>query len=76
MSNFIECNNKHLSRYQFDEDNIRKNFPDAEQVIDKFHVKKVLTDALDKVRKQEQKDMKGKKELFAITSMSKNSIGK
>lgn len=34
-------------------------------MIDKFHVKKVLTDAMDQVRKQEQKDMKGKKELFA-----------
>lgn len=44
---------------------IRKNFPDAEQVIDKFHVKKVLTDAMDQVRKQEQKDTKDKKDLFA-----------
>ena len=44
---------------------IKENFPQAEQVIDKFHVKKVLTDAMEKVRKQEQKSSKCKKELFA-----------
>ena len=43
---------------------VRENFPDAEQIIDKFHVKKVLTDALDKVRKQEQKETNNKKDLF------------
>ena len=43
---------------------VRENFPDAEQIIDKFHVKKVLIDALDKVRKQEQKETNNKKELF------------
>ena len=40
---------------------VRENFPDAEQIIDKFHVKKVLTDTLDKVRKQEQKETNNKK---------------
>ena len=43
---------------------VRENFPDAEQIIDKFHVKKVLTNALDKVRKQEQKGTNNKKDLF------------
>lgn len=43
---------------------VRENFPDAEQIIDKFHVKKVLTDALDKVRKQEQKETNNRKDLF------------
>lgn len=43
---------------------VRENFPNAEQIIDKFHVKKVLTDALDIVRKQEQKETDNKKELF------------
>ena len=44
---------------------VRESFPDAEQIIDKFHVKKVLTDALDKVRKQEQKETNNKKDLFS-----------
>jgi transposase len=39
-------------------------FPNAENVIDKFHVKKVLIDALDEVRKTEQKTVDDKKELF------------
>ena len=43
---------------------IKENFPQAEQIIDKFHVKKVLTDALDAVRKQEQKETDNKKDLF------------
>ena len=43
---------------------VRENFSDAEQIIDKFHVKKVLIDALDKVRKQEQKETNNKKDLF------------
>lgn len=43
---------------------VKENFPKAEQIIDKFHVKKVLTDALDEVRKQEQKEAANKKELF------------
>ena len=43
---------------------VRENFPDAEQIIDKFHVKNVLTDALDKVRKQEQKETNNRKDLF------------
>ena len=43
---------------------IEENFPNAENIIDKFHVKKVLIDALDEVRKAEQKDVSDKKELF------------
>ena len=43
---------------------VKKNFPNAEQVIDKFHVKQVLTKALDEVRKQEQKETNNKKKLF------------
>ena len=43
---------------------IEENFPNAETIIDKFHVKKVLIDALDKVRKGEQKTVADKKDLF------------
>jgi transposase len=43
---------------------IEDNFPNAESVIDKFHVKKGLIDALDKVRKEEQKASRSKKKLF------------
>jgi transposase len=43
---------------------IEENFPNAENIIDKFHVKKVLIDALDEVRKAEQKMVTDKKELF------------
>ena len=43
---------------------IADNFPKAENIIDKFHVKKVLIDALDEVRKAEQKAVSDKKELF------------
>jgi transposase len=43
---------------------IANNFPNAANIIDKFHVKKVLIDALDEVRKSEQKTLTDKKELF------------
>src|SRR5215469_1614730 len=43
---------------------IEENFPNAETIIDKFHVKKVLIDALDEVRKAEQKTVSDKRELF------------
>lgn len=43
---------------------IAKNFPNAENIIDKFHVKKVLIDALDEIRKAEQKSVADKKDLF------------
>lgn len=43
---------------------IEANFPNAETVIDKFHVKKVLIDALDEVRKNEQKTVADKQGLF------------
>jgi transposase len=43
---------------------IADNFPNAENIIDKFHIKKVLIDALDEVRKAEQKTVADKKSLF------------
>ena len=43
---------------------IEENFPNAEAIIDKFHVKKVLIDALDEVRKAEQKNAAQRLELF------------
>lgn len=43
---------------------IEANFPNAENIIDKFHIKKVLIDALDEVRKAEQKSVADKKDLF------------
>lgn len=43
---------------------IAENFPNALSVIDKFHVKQVLTKALDKVRKEEQKASAFKQALF------------
>lgn len=43
---------------------IEKNFPNAETVIDKFHVKKLFIDALDNVRKAEQKAASDKRNLF------------
>ena len=43
---------------------IKENFPCATSVIDKFHVKQVLTKALDKVRKEEQKTSQTKQVLF------------
>ena len=43
---------------------IAANFPKAVSVIDKFHVKKALLDALDEVRKAEQRKTSSKQELF------------
>lgn len=43
---------------------VKENFPVAEQVIDKFHVKQVLTKALDEVHKNEQRETDDKKFLF------------
>ena len=43
---------------------VKKYFPLAEQVIDKFHVKQVLTKAMDEVRKNEQREANDKKTLF------------
>lgn len=43
---------------------VKENFPNAEQIIDKFHVKQVLIKALDEVRKQEQRATDDKKKLF------------
>ena len=43
---------------------IEENFPNAENIIDKFHVKKVLIDALDDVRKTEQKTVSDRRDLF------------
>lgn len=43
---------------------IARNFPHAEHTIDKFHVKQILTAALDEVRKEEQKTVEDKRGLF------------
>lgn len=43
---------------------IAENFPNAVSVIDKFHVKQVLINALDAVRKEEQHTALSKVELF------------
>ena len=44
---------------------IKENFPNAINIIDKFHAKKIMIDALDAVRKEEQSQAgKGKVELF------------
>ena len=43
---------------------IAENFPNASHIIDKFHVKQVVTTAMDEVRKLEQKDADDKKSLF------------
>ena len=43
---------------------IEENFPNAENIIDKFHVKKVLIDAMDEVRKSEQKTVSDRRGLF------------
>ena len=43
---------------------VKEYFPLAEQIIDKFHVKQVLTKALDEVRKNEQREVDDKKTLF------------
>ena len=43
---------------------VKEYFPLAEQVIDKFHVKQVLTNAMDEVRKNEQREADDKKTLF------------
>lgn len=43
---------------------IKENFPNAEQVIDKFHVKQMFMKALDMVRKEEQQATDEKKSLF------------
>jgi transposase len=43
---------------------IEEDFPNAQNIIDKFHVKKELNKALDDVRKAEQQTVKDKKMLF------------
>lgn len=43
---------------------IAETFPHAVNIIDKFHVKKLFIDAMDSVRKAEQKVVRNKKELF------------
>ena len=43
---------------------VKEFFPNAANIIDKFHVKQLLLNALEKVRKEEQKTGKGKQELF------------
>jgi len=43
---------------------IARNFPNAEHTTDKFHVKQILMNALDDVRKEEQKSVADKRGLF------------
>lgn len=43
---------------------IEENFPNASHVIDKFHVKQIVTTAMEEVRKLEQKETDEKKSLF------------
>lgn len=43
---------------------IAQNFKHAVHVIDKFHVKQTVTNAMDDVRKAEQREVEDKKELF------------
>lgn len=43
---------------------IAETFRNAVNIIDKFHVKKLFIDAMESVRKAEQKDVANKKELF------------
>jgi len=43
---------------------IKEHFPNAKQVIDKFHVKQMFLKSLDEVRKQEQANSLDKKSLF------------
>lgn len=43
---------------------IERNFVKAKHIVDKFHIKKLLIDAMDEVRKQEQKGSENKRNLF------------
>jgi len=43
---------------------IANNFPNAMHVIDKFHVKQLLTKAMDEVRREEQRESAEKLEIF------------
>jgi transposase len=43
---------------------VSEQFPNAELTVDKFHVKQKLIEALDEVRKDEQKSVADKKRLF------------
>ena len=43
---------------------IEENFKNAKHIVDKFHVKQVVTTAMDDVRKEEQKHVEDKKDLF------------
>lgn len=43
---------------------IKEKFKNAAHIIDKFHVKQTITNAMDEVRKDEQSEVEDKKELF------------
>lgn len=43
---------------------VKENFPNAEQIVDKFHVKQLFLKALDEVRKNEQREANDRKTLF------------
>lgn len=55
---------------------IAENFRNAINIIDKFHVKKALLDALDKVRKAEQRAADDKKTLFRSRFMLMKPVQK
>ena len=48
---------------------VEKNFPNAMQIVDKFHVKQALLKAMDDVRKEEQKATANKKLLFSYRKL-------
>lgn len=48
---------------------VRENFPKALQVVDKFHVKQIMLNALDQVRKEEQRSAKDKKAIFSYRKL-------
>jgi transposase len=43
---------------------IEEHFQNAKITVDKFHVKKLFTDALDKVRRMEQREVRDKQKLY------------
>ena len=55
---------------------VKQCFPNAEQIIDKFHVKQLLIKAMDDVRKQEQKSAGDKKKLYASRRLFMVPIGR
>ena len=48
---------------------VKENFPEALQVVDKFHVKQIMLKALDQVRTEEQRAAEDKKTIFAYRKL-------